>query len=485
MAWEIKNKIPDRKPAVSGKFYPADPQELEHTVKELFSKAKKRIATNPRGIISPHAGYVFSGLVAASAYNQLDESKQYDNIFIIGTSHHTYLKGASIYPGGHYIMPFGKIPVNGKIAQHLIDTYKFFTFSPEAHLHEHSLEVQLPFLYYKLRHPFKIIPIIIGTYNIDIIKQIAEALEPYFTDKNLFVISTDFSHYPTYEQAQTVDQRTAQAIISGDPEKFLTVIEENKKLGYNNLATSICGWSATLVLMYLSQKNKNLEFKPILYQNSGDSIYGDHYQVVGYYAIVLDEKHQAKQEDEFSLTEDEKIQLLKISRHTLESYIRQGNIPHYDSSQFSENLNRPLGAFVTLKKEGKLRGCIGRFMPSEPLWQVVQNMTIASATEDTRFNPVTEDELNDITIEISVLTPLKRINSIDEVETGKHGIYVRYGMNSGTLLPQVATENGWDREQFVGYCCKYKAGLTYDCWKYAELYVYEAIVFDETEFGLT
>ena len=122
-------------------------------------------------------------------------------------------------------------------------------------------------------------------------------------------------------------------------------------------------------------------------------------------------------------------------------------------------------------------------MPSDPLWKVVQWMTIASATEDSRFSPVTPKELDDITIEISVLTPLKRINSIDEIEIGKHGIYVRYGMHSGTLLPQVATENGWDKEKFISYCCRYKAGLDYDCWKYAELYVYEAIVFDETEFS--
>ncbi len=481
MAGETKHKIPDRKPAVNGKFYPADAEELERTVKKLFSQAKPRVANNVRGIISPHAGYIFSGHVAASAYNQLNENKNYENIFLIGTSHHVYLKGASIYPGGNYIMPFGKIPVNKKIAQYLIDTYDVFSFSPEAHVSEHSLEVQLPFLYYKLKNSFKIIPIIIGTYNIDAIKQIASALEPYFNDQNLFVVSTDFSHYPTYEEAKEVDKKTAQAIISGDPERFLSVIEENKLLGYHNLATSICGWSATLTLMYLAQKDKNLTFKHIIYQNSGDSIYGDHYQVVGYNAIILD--HKNKDNPNFELSDEDKINLLKLSRQTLESYIKNRIILQIDDSQFSGNLKKHLGAFVTLKKNNKLRGCIGRFMPSEPLWQVVQQMAIAAATEDPRFPPVTIDELDDITIEISVLTPLQRINSLQEVQVGKHGIYVRHGINSGTLLPQVATENNWDREQFVGYCCKYKAGLDYDCWRYAELFVYEAIVFDQTQFN--
>ncbi len=480
MIWRDALNIGDRKPAVAGKFYPADVNELEQTIKELFSQAKEKITNNVRGIISPHAGYVFSGIVAASAYNQLDENKKYENIFLIGTSHHTYLKGASIYAGGDYIMPFGKIKVNRDIALELIEKYDFFTFDPKAHLYEHSLEVQLPFLYYKLKQSFQIIPIIIGTYNVDTIRKIARALEPYFNEDNLFVVSTDFSHYPPYDKAIEIDKITAEAIISKNPDKFLQTIEENKKRGIPNLATSICGWSATLTLIYLAQKDDNLKFKPILYRNSGDSVYGDHYQVVGYYAIVLDE--EKTQNNEFKLTEEDKKTLLNIARKTLENYIKHGQSPDFDESNFSDNIKRELGAFVTLKIDGKLRGCIGRFMPSQPLWQVVRDMTIAAATEDPRFKPVSPKEIDKINIEISVLTPLRRINSIDEVIPGKHGIYVRYGINSGTLLPQVATENNWNAKEFVGYCCKYKAGLDFDCWKYAELYVYEAIVFDEEEF---
>jgi len=475
-----KNIIPDRYPAVSGKFYPSDSIDLEQTIKNLFLEAKPRITKNVRAILSPHAGYVFSGSVAASAYNQLDKNKQYKNIFLIGTSHHTYLKGASIYPEGNYIIPFGQIPINSKITKNLINNYDFFTYEPQAHKLEHSLEVQLPFLYYKLKYPFKIIPIIIGTYNINTIEKIADALKPYFNDQNLFVISTDFSHYPNYEDAKMLDEKTAQAIMSKNPEKFLETIEKNKKQKISNLATSICGWSSVLLLLFLAQNDQNLIFKPIHYQNSGDSIYGDYNQVVGYYAIVLEEDDKKK--DNFQLTEDDKVQLLKISRSTLENYIKHGQKPSINFNKLSKTLQTPLGAFVSLKIKDKLRGCIGRFSPSEPLWKVVQMMTIASAVQDNRFRPVSVDELDKIKIEISVLTPLKRIFSINDIEIGKHGIYVRYGLNSGTLLPQVAIENNWNREQFVGYCCKYKAGLDFDCWKYAELYVYEAIVFDETEF---
>ena len=193
---------------------------------------------------------------------------------------------------------------------------------------------------------------------------------------------------------------------------------------------------------------------------------------------------QLQNPEDFVLTDEDKITLLKISRQTLTEYILTGRIPQFDESEFSENLQIPAGAFVTLKKGEQLRGCIGRFEPSDPLWKVVVLMTIAAATEDPRFTPVRPEELDEIFIEISVLTPLKRVYSLDEIEIGKHGIYCREGFMSGTLLPQVAVEQGWDVREFVSYCCKYKAGLDEECWTHAELYVYEAIVFDEKEYNL-
>jgi AmmeMemoRadiSam system protein A len=304
----------------------------------------------------------------------------------------------------------------------------------------------------------------------------------------LFVISTDFSHYPPYQDAKVVDKRTAEAIVSKDPDLFLHTIEENKTLGIPNLATSICGWSSVLTLMYLAKDDPDLEFKIIDYRNSGDAVYGDHSQVVGYYAIALVRKaNQQTQEDtakeqNFALSTKDKRDLLNIARTTLEQYIRNGIIPKFDTTQFSEALKTKAGAFVTLKIGDKLRGCIGRFQPNDPLWSVVQQMAIAAATEDPRFTPVQPDELDKILIEISVLTPLRRVHSPDDVVIGKNGVYCRYGFQSGTLLPQVAVEQGWDAEQFVRYCCRYKAGLDERCWEYAELYVYDAIVFDEAEF---
>ena len=147
----------------------------------------------------------------------------------------------------------------------------------------------------------------------------------------------------------------------------------------------------------------------------------------------------------------------------------------------TKTLKKSCGAFVTLHKEGKLRGCIGRFVADEPLYEIVQKMSVAAATEDRRFPVVESNELKELDLEISVLTPLKKIDSIDEIEMGKHGIYIKKGFASGTFLPQVAIETGWTKEEFLGYCARNKAGLGWDGWKDADIYIYEALVFDEEE----
>ena len=181
----------------------------------------------------------------------------------------------------------------------------------------------------------------------------------------------------------------------------------------------------------------------------------------------------------FTLTEEEKKQLLNISRQTLQKYIIKNETPKIDKKDLTENLLTHAGAFVTLNKQKNLRGCIGRFTANEPLYKIVQQMTKAAATEDSRFSTVTQDELQNIQIEISVLTPLLKIAHINEIKIGKHGIYIKKDFRSGTLLPQVAVSNKWSVDEFLGYCSKYKTGLEWDGWKNAEIFTYEAIVFQE------
>jgi MEMO1 family protein len=472
----------DRQPAVAGQFYPADSATLRSDLSKLFARALPKQTGTVLAIIAPHAGYVFSGEVAATSYNQLDPDKKYDNIFILASSHRMSFEGASIYNKGDYITPLGKVKVNIELANQLLKDYPVFNSRSDPHTGEHSLEVQLPFLQYKLKNDFQIIPIILGTQSPATSKKIAEALKPYLNEKNLFVISSDFSHYPSYDDACMIDKITATAITMNSPEILLKTLEDNDRKGIGNLATSLCGWTSVLSLLYMTDGRKDLAYKEIEYKNSGDSkLYGDSDRVVGYNSIVVEKIDASTEEKDFSLDKKEKERLLEIARQTIEDYVSNGKIPVIEEKTLPSALKQPAGAFVTLKIDGDLRGCIGRFEAVEPLYKVVQQMAVASSTQDSRFPEVTPAEFKEIDIEISVLTPMRRINSIDELQLGKHGIYMKKGYSSGTFLPQVATETGWTKEEFLGHCARDKAHIGWDGWKDAELYVYEAYVFGEKE----
>jgi hypothetical protein len=471
----------NRKPYAAGKFFAGDKAGLEADMKQLFAKAIEKEYDNVQAIIVPHAGYAYSGIVAASGYNQIDAENEYENVFVIASSHTAHYKGASIYNIGNYETPLGEVLVNRGLANKLISASELFSFQEKAHISEHSLEVQLPFLQFHLKKDFKIIPIVIGTQDPSVCSGIAEALRPYFNDKNLFVISTDFSHYPEYDDACEVDKKTAEAVITNAPDVFMEVLKRNESSGIGNLATAMCGWSSVLTLLNLTEADPSYNYELLQYMNSGDAdYYPDKSRVVGYYSIVVSQDgSDQKDESGFTLSEKDKADLLGIARLTMEQYILTGKIPEYNAHDFSEVLNTPCGAFVTLNKEDQLRGCIGRFDATEPLYQVVQQMAVASSTNDYRFPKVSKEEFEDIEIEISVLTPMKKISSVEEIELGKHGIYISKGSSSGTFLPQVATETGWDLETFLGHCSRDKARIGWDGWKTADIYIYEALVFHE------
>jgi AmmeMemoRadiSam system protein B/AmmeMemoRadiSam system protein A len=482
---ESNQKLITREPAVAGQFYPGNPDELRAELSRLFtSAAVKKTEKNVLAVISPHAGYVFSGEVAASSFNQLDPNKKYKDIFIIGSSHRTAFDGASIYNLGNFKTPLGIVPVDIELATQLIAGHKCFNSRTDAHLYEHCLEVQLPFLQYRLKNEFKIIPIVIATQNPQTCRQIADALKPYFTDENLFVISTDFSHYPSYEDACQTDKLTANAILSNRPQELIRTLDANESKGIDNLATSLCGWTSVLTLMYITEKMAEISYIPVIYENSGDAKgYGDKSRVVGYNSIaVINEKSDKLSEDSSAasfLSPRDKRELLSLARNTIDTYLNKEEVFKPRTDNYSAALKTPAGAFVTLHEAGNLRGCIGQFEPADPLYKVVQEMAIASATRDSRFMPVTAQELSQIHIEISVLTPLKKIQSIDEIELGKHGIYIKKGYHSGTFLPQVANDTKWSLEEFLGHCARDKAGIGWDGWKDADIYTYEAIIFSE------
>lgn len=455
----------------AGRFYENDSRILSHEIDSLLARhANDQKLGSVAALIVPHAGYYFSGNVAASAYAQLNPKKPYKRIFLLGPSHHEWLNGASVNGEvDYYATPLGNVPVDREMARQLIEADSVFSYQPKAHDREHCLEVQLPFLQRRLGKVPPIVPIIISTNDFTKLKRMAEVLKPWLTDENLFIISSDFSHYPSYEDAKTVDAKTGKAIESGDVEQLIATIEANERSGIRNLATSACGEFPIITLMLML--DSHYQIKHLLYQNSGDIDNYDHSRVVGYHAFAI----LRGEEKSFTLSDDEKQMLKKIAYESIKDSLDGKVISN--PSPLTPHLSSNCGAFVSLHKQGRLRGCIGHFGEDTPLHEIVAEMARAAAFEDPRFMPVTRDELDELDIEISVLTPMRRIQSLDEFQLHRHGIYIRKGYRSGTFLPQVADEVNWTKEEFVGHCSQDKAGLGWDGWRDAELYVYEAIVF--------
>jgi MEMO1 family protein len=470
----------DRAPAVAGQFYPSSAADLRSMLAEFFAHATPLKDLGPvQALVVPHAGYVYSGQVAAAGFVQLDPQREIRNVFVIGVSHHAAFEAAAVFVSGNFVTPLGRVPVNTEIGRSLLANKELFVENDRAHAVEHSLEVQVPFLQYRMKKPFKLVPILLGTADPAVCKRIAQTLQKYFTEDNVFVFSTDLSHYPAYEEAVSNDKRTIDAVLSGSADKLVQTVAANERKGSRNLLTSMCGLGGVLVLQDITGSSGEFRRNLVQYNNSGDVPVGDRNRVVGYAAVAV----TRPQKESFSISPDDRRQLLLMARSTIAGYLRTQKIPDSGSERLSAVLRTPCGAFVTLKKHGELRGCIGNFSGKDPLARTVQEMAIAAATEDYRFSPVSIEELEGLDIEISVLSPMRRVGSPQDIQLGKHGIYMRKGGRSGTFLPQVATETGWSMEDFLGHCAQDKAGIGWDGWKDAELYVYEAIVFGEKDAG--
>ena len=296
----------------ANRFYTGDAKELSEEVDSFL--ALHRGATvyhDVAALIVPHAGYYFSGNVAATAYMSIPADKPYKRIFLLGPSHHEWLDGASVNTeADYYATPLGLVKVDHETALRLAKADHVFSYNPKAHDREHCLEVQLPFLQRRFGEDAvpPIVPIIISTNDFRKLQQIADVLKPYFTDENLFVVSSDFSHYPSYEDAYEVDGKTGKAIETGDVEQFIAVLEENARSGKRNLATSACGELAIATLMLMMDNAYKVHH--LLYQNSGDIDNHDHSRVVGYHAFAM---VRTTTSQTFSLSDEEKRKLKEIA----------------------------------------------------------------------------------------------------------------------------------------------------------------------------
>jgi AmmeMemoRadiSam system protein B/AmmeMemoRadiSam system protein A len=464
-----------RKPAVAGSFYPGDGKTLSRQVRELLSQAaKEEVAGEVVGLVSPHAGYMYSGLVAAHAFKTV-EGMKFDAVVVVAPSHRVRFQGASVYDRGGYETPLGVLPIEKDLCQKLKSESNLIQFLPQAHSQEHSLEVQLPFLQ-EVLGKFNLVPMVLGSQDYRSSETIGKAIARAVKGKKvLLVASTDLSHYHPYDRAVQLDKIILDDIQAFDAQKLGRDLEAGKG--------EACGGGPVMAVMVAAKELGANRARILKYMNSGD-VTGDRSGVVGYAAAIFSrnsgspEKRPDRKKTGISLglTDEDKKTLRQIAQSAIERRFKAEKPPKIDIAGGHLKENR--GAFVSLHRQGRLRGCIGTIQPSRPLYQVVEEMAAAAAFDDSRFSPLSAGELKDLNLEISVLTPLQRVEEVDEIEVGKHGLYVKKGFHAGLLLPQVATEYRWDRETFLEETCR-KAGLPKNAWKEkgTEIYMFSADIF--------
>jgi len=466
-AEEVKN------PNVAGAFYPDNPQQLSSMIDSFLEEANPpSIKGEIFGLILPHAGYIYSGKTASFGY-KLIKDKPYHTVIIMGPSHYYGFKGISIYPEGKFRIPLGDIEIDKEFTEKLLFKDKDIIFEPRAFEEEHSVEVQLPFLK-KVLGDFKVVPVVMGYNDLEILKRFVFLLKEAIGQRKdiLVIASSDMYHGYDYEFCSLVDNLTLSYLKNMEVEGLYKAILEGK--------AQLCGAWPVLTLIMLAKELGHQKLEVLNYTNSsevtGNKIKGT--WTVGYSSCVIDnEKTEA---DMFN--KEQKKKLLEMAREAIEYYLKTGKrleVNQPDDPVLSKNM----GAFVTLHKYGQLRGCIGNLIGEKPLYLTVIDMAVESAVDDPRFPPLKLEELKDIEIEISVLSPLERIDNPDKIILGKHGVLVRKGFRSGVFLPQVAEETGWSKEEFLSYLCSHKAGLPPYAWKDkdTELYIFTAEVFSEKE----
>ncbi|MGA1999688.1 MAG: AmmeMemoRadiSam system protein B [Terriglobales bacterium] len=467
-----------RPAAVAGTFYPADRSELEKTVDGLLAGAQVApVQGHVWAIISPHAGYPYSGAVAAHAY-ALVKGQKFRRVVVIAPSHYESFDFASIYDGDAYATPLGQVAVDKSFAAKLAGASPLLQLSSRGHTpsgdrREHALEVQLPFLQRALGD-FQLVPIVMGEQSYEVSRALGVALAKTITGPDtLIVASSDLSHFHKYEEASALDRKPLRAVQAWD---YFSLSR--------NLAAGVweaCGGGPIVAAMIAAERLGATEAALLKYANTGD-VTGDHSRVVGYAAAALIQSaaHRSAKIADYSLNKRDQAELLKIVRQSVETAVRQHTLLEPVAPPKSDFLLDERGAFVTLTKRGEVRGCIGYVSAVKPLYMTVRDVAAFAAMRDPRFPPVAPVELGALEYEISVLSPLRRVTDAKQIQIGRHGLLVKKGNREGVLLPQVPVEQGWNRQTFLEQVCL-KAGLPPNAWKDEEtdLFMFTALVFGE------
>lgn len=470
-----------RESVIAGSWYPGNPQQLTREILEYVQHAKvEPLGGELKALIVPHAGYMYSGGVAAYSYKVLQE-QSFDRVLVVAPSHRAHFQGSSIYHLGGYRTPLGVVPLDRELVDQLLGQSGSIRYVPQADAQEHSLEIQLPFLQVMLKS-FRLTPIIMGEQSPENCQALATAIVAACHGKRvLLVASSDLSHFHPDAEARRLDQVVMDRLAAFDPDGLDVAMRRGE--------CEACGGGPMITILVAARQLGANKVKVLHYANSGE-ITGDKRGVVGYLsAAVVDnpgggsaaEKPRGgKVGVDLGLSDEDKATLRTIARNAICGRLQKPSVP--DVEPPSARLQEPGGAFVCLKIRGGLRGCIGSIEPRGPLYRIVGDMAVQAAFCDPRFPPLGAEEVEQIHLEISVLTPFQDIHGPEEIEIGKHGLFVRQGSRSGLLLPQVATEYGWDQVRFLESTCQ-KAGLPKDAWKHPDtrIQTFSADVFSDSE----
>jgi MEMO1 family protein len=438
-----------RLPAVSGKFYPDDPLALTSDVQRYIAAAAGQNTSGaPKILIVPHAGYVYSGAVAGAAYAALEQAAdKITKVVLFGPAHRIAFRGLAAPVATTFDTPLGPLPID----QHAIAAIRDMsqvTQRDDAHAEEHSLEVQLPFLQILLG-AFDLTPIVVGEASSQEVAAVMDRL--WGGEETLIVISSDLSHYLEHGAAQRLDAETAVAIETLNPER----IGHNQACGRIPVAGAL-----------LTARSRGMRVVRYDLRNSGDTAGGKD-RVVGYGAWGLYDAPDTQNEDR-NLLRDHGKQLLQAAGAAIKRGLAKGAPPEVNVASFPDALHDSRATFVTLKKNDALRGCIGSITAHRPLINDVVANAYAAAFKDPRFPPLQKDELESLTLSISLLGKPEGMmfdnetDFVDQIRPGADGLIIEDQGRRAVFLPQV-WEDLPTKPQFLAHL-KQKAGLAADHW---------------------
>ena len=421
-----------RNPVVSGQFYPGSPSQLKAMIEGMVDE--KAVKEEVIGLVSPHAGYIYSGPVAGAVISKI---KFKDTFIIMGPNHTGRGKPLSIMTQGAWKTPLGEVEIDSELGKQILATSSHLEEDSVAHQYEHSIEVQLPFLQY-FKKDIRLVPIMLAYSSGAIYKEIGKELAKAIKDLNkevVIIASSDMTHYEPQESAQRKDTQAIEAILDLNEDELLKRVDE--------LNISMCGYAPTVSLISAAKELGAKGAELVKYQTSGD-ITGDYTSVVGYAGIIMKGIEMSP--------------LVRLAQKTVETYVKEGKTPKLE--ELTPEMKQKAGVFVSIHKFGGLRGCIGTFEPTRQnvAEEIIAN-AVSSATKDPRFSPIAPNELNDLSYSVDVLSAPEPIPSHDQLDPKKYGVIVECGFRRGLLLPDL---EGVDTVDYQINICRQKAGIAPD-----------------------